>query len=793
MADPDPDRHLKKVLNVIGVSTKIGNVVQLVKRRRGSPPKITEEQEIQQRLEKSKEARSERLNILATKHRHVLEVGAYILAEDQDYAAECVADRMTDVQLLDSFFEPEGVKALLLFHGMRPPPGMDTGRYNAKMKQDTNQVWITDGRSGKVTVVCVGVCRHSNVKPIETKGLSDEILFTYIAIPEECSIVYSLVSILEKVLKPAIDHIRDYGHCNDVQKSNFKYGVNRFINFLKSTEKDISQRIVFDLDRDLYLGFLLTAIQVQETARDRERMGRVEQIFSRWMEQVQYALTQGDQIEQAPHYVGPLVELEYWRTILTRYTSISEFTESKVFLQFLESLKISRGKLVKVWEGLAAELSNKLIESRDNVRFISSIERFWDPLYRCEPQEATRSIPSLLEVIRHVYKSSMYYNTSDRITGLLTKIANQIIINCRLYLTDRGTIRIYHQPKQVLITKITICHNLDAAFRSSYNQTVQKMTDSPTETPWECSQVFVFGKLNHFKLRLARILEIMEIYLKYEIIDHVAISGTEIFSGRIKAAYETLTSKPYDPLIYTEQQFDTDYECYLKEVETAELELVRLQLNKAAILSEIHPLIVTTMQLQGDCCDIIPSLEDVQFSFERVVLNVVETFYAISTWGRQAKSAERKTRRPVLAEQRAERDWFKLISEHKEVTRMVHEFDGGMLLLKPDISYVLKQVYNHYEYLWKQNLFTVTLESKPELFEKIKEDLAAVTYSSHIGPIVIKLDAVVELVLRRFFAFYNIRIEEIVDFITKHDETLKRTLVDLDDIRMAMDCLQMVQ
>ena len=128
--------------------------------------------------------------------------------------------------------------------------------------------------------------------------------------------MYSLVSILERVLKPAIDYIRDYGHCNDMQKSNFKYGVNRFINFLKSTEKDISQRIVFEVDRDLYMGFLLTAIQVQETAHNREKMGRVEHIFARWMEQVQYALTQGDQIEQAPHYAGPLVELEYWRTVL---------------------------------------------------------------------------------------------------------------------------------------------------------------------------------------------------------------------------------------------------------------------------------------------------------------------------------------------------------------------------------------------------------------------------------------------------------------------------------------------
>uniref|UniRef100_A0AAG5D7L6 AAA+ ATPase domain-containing protein n=1 Tax=Anopheles atroparvus TaxID=41427 RepID=A0AAG5D7L6_ANOAO len=1241
MAEPDPDRHLRKILDVIGVSTRIGNVVQLVKRRRGSPPKITEEQEMQQRLEKCREARSERLNTLATKHRHVLEVAAYLLAEDPDGVVDCIADRATDVQLMERFFEADGIKALLLFYDMAAPPGIESGRYNAKQKP-SKQAWITDGSASKVTEKAVGVCRHSNAKPIEVKALSDEILFTYITVPVGCTIVYTLVSILENVLKPAIDYIRDYGQCSDTQRSNFKYGVNRFINFLKSTEKDISQRIIFDYDQNLYKGFLLTTVQVQETARDREKVGRIEQTFHRWMEQMQFASTQGDHIEQAPHHVGPLVELEYWRTVLTRYTSISEFTETKVFRQFLQCLKISRSKLVKVWDKLETALTAKLIEARDNVRFISSIERFWDPLYRCEPPEATRCMASLLEVIRQVYKSSTYYNTSDRITGLLTKIANQIIINCRSYITDRGTIRIYDQPQQLLIDKITICNHLDQAFRNHYKQTVQKMENSPEETPWECSEVFVFGKLNHFQLRLSKIMQVMELYLKYEIIGRVAISGTEVFSERIQSAYSVLTSKPYDPLVHTEHQFDADYEIYLKQVDISEsglqqflkaqlakestvdnsllllkrfeklqldclcldrcfvdvalkleqeifllkdiysenranppipygvpetvgrimwarslfrqideslsafknrpcvvnhrkaqlcvkyynylsevlihyqmlhykswetfaehartklstpvyrkrtednrleinfhpwirqliretevvlklglsapdftivlvqgkaklyhsyervkhllrqseslrlaipptflplmrtmlrkldevflpglcvitwqslnidryldevertlvgtehffkeihdiwqarvedtltlfestdlltlpqdpvdpaefydaniryrqavqkqlakkseamegavvelinkfvtridvpehddrgnrifqlpldqindgnrrreeqlptdrfdwvrfdrlfktptnptpeahlealfrnygtlnydvatlhidcmelfayfnnrlanvfvrmvkssleklrtrLELVRLQMNKAAVLADIQPLIVTAMKLQSDCCEIVPSLEEIQFSFERVILNVLETFYAISAWGMQAKSAERKVRRPVLAEQRAERDWFKLISEQKEVIRIVHEFDGGLLLLKPDVNYELKGVYQHYEYLWRENVFVLELEAKPERFEKIKNHLGEVRYTSHIGPILIRLDEVVVTVLRRLLVFYNTRIAEVVQFITDHDETLNRKLADLDDIRMAMECLQTVQ
>ncbi|XP_035785030.1 dynein heavy chain 8, axonemal-like [Anopheles albimanus] len=1243
MADPDPDQHLKRILNVMGVSTRIGNVVQLVKRRRGSPPKITEEQQQQHRLEQSKEARAERLNALGTKHRHVLEVAAIMLDEESDAVVDCVADRIEDVQLLDSIFNADGPKGLLVFYGLRPAPGMDTGRHNPKQKQPSNQVWITDGRDGKMTSVLVGVSRHSNVKPIEMKGLGEELLFTYTPVPEGRSVVYTLFVLLERALKPSIELLRDYGHCSELQQSNFRYGVNRFLAFLQSTEKDITERIRFAVDNQLYKGFLLTEVQVQETAKDRERMKTVERTFHRWLEQIQFALTQGDQIEQAPHQAGPLVELEYWRTVLTRYTSISEFTEQKVFKQFLHCLKLSRCKLVRMWEKLAAVLSAKLIESRDNVRFISAIEHFWDPLYRCEPREATRCIPRLLGVIRQVYRSSSYYNTADRITGLLTKIANQIIINCRLFLTSNGTIRIYEQPKETVIGKIEHCQKLEAAFRREYHRTVQRMLESPGETPWECSEVFVFGKLDHFRLRITKIMEVMDLYRKYEIIDRVAITGTESFSGRIKAAYEVLTTKPYDPLIYTDHRFDEDHRWFLQEVETAELglaqflkhlmanertvegnllvlrrferlqldclcverrfldvavllerfiftlkdvyseqranppipqgvpetagrimwsrsllrqirepfaalrghrcviehqraqlcvkyynflcevllhyelihheawtrqaiktktatpvyrrqegnlqlemnlhpwvkqlireteimlklgltvpdpaialvqrkkqlyrhyehakyllrhsdalrlsippiflplmrttlakldaafqpgltvvtwdslnigsyleqlertvqrmehfykeiydiwqarvedtlrsfqstdlltlptepvspsgfydmnlryresiqvflqkrsqamegsvvelinkfvsnievpdrdehgarryqlpldqindsnrrqeellptdkydwlrfdrmdkvptnptpeahlealfqdygklnydvtllhidcmelfayfnsrmltvfvrmvrsslenlrarlELVRLQSNKAAILDEIRPLIVTDMLLrrrQPDAaCHIEPTLEEIQFSFERVILNVIETFYAIATWGQQAKSYERKLRRPLLVEQRFERNWFKLISEHKEVTRIVHEFDGGLLLLKPDISYATKTIYERYEFLWAENLFAVELERKPERFERIKEQLAQIQYTSHIGPIVVRLGPVIETVLRRLFDYYVVRIDEIVDFITTNELTLQRTLKDLDDIRMAMDCLQVV-
>ncbi|XP_055595824.1 dynein axonemal heavy chain 8 [Uranotaenia lowii] len=1239
----DPEKHLRKVYEVVGISTVVDGLAQLVKRRRGSPPKITKEQELQQQLERARLERGGRLNAIGPKHRFVLETAGHILNLEQEFLIDCTADNNWSVEMMEQIFEQEGTKGLLLFYGMYPAPGIDSGRYNPKLKrQQVMQTLVTNGADFKVTEICVGVYRHNSARPVEVKGLGEEIFLITISIPEGSSVIFTLTSLLENILKPALESIKDYGQCSDLQKSYFFHGVETYMKFLKSTEKDISGRIMFEVDHDLYKGHLLAPVQVEESARIPERVYAAERAFARWMRQVQFALTQGNQIRRDPYNVGPLHELEYWRSMLTKYTSIAEFIDSRPFQSYYMCLKLSRSKLLKKWKLMDQEVTCKLNESRDNVRYISSIERFWDPLYRCGPEEVAADIPSLLTIIRQVYKTSSFYNTSERITGLLSKVTNQIIMNCQMYITCRMKQTIYDQPKETILQKIKICKELDMIYRFHYYKTVNDMEEAEDETPWECSDMYIFGKLDTFNARLDKIKNMMELVLKYQVIDQIGISGTEVFSSKIEKAFDVISSKTYDPLVHREHQFDHDYEIFLKEVEAAEIglqkyskemvnsvpniesrllvlkrferlqleclcldrryldiamlletqifeikdyynenratppiiwgvpnsvgrimwarflfrkmddtikvikfrscvvenrkaqlcikyynylsevllhyemlhhrawwdfvdqarqklevpiyrkdlqtnwmvinfhpflrqtikeaenvlkwglaapdfavllvlqkeklyyayeqvkdllrrnntvrlqipniflplmrtmlikleevflpgltvvtwmslnlkeylaeidsvlikvenfvkevndikeariedvlqcfsnidlivlpngaveavvfadmnvkyrqsvekyiekksqamekatielitkfvdkieiaefddrgnrkfqlpldqindqnrrheeslpidkydwiifekiykalaypspemhrkalfqdyaglnydvtllhidcmelfayfnhriiavfvrmvkaslekirnriKLTNLQTNKAATLRDINPLLLTEMELLESECVIRPSLEEIEVYFKRVIMNVVETFYAVSTWGRQAKTEARSLRRPMLDEQRHERSWFKTISEHKEVSRFIHEFDGGLLLIEPDIAVELRSMYNYYEYLWKTDLFEVSLEEKPALFEKIQFDLADMRFLTHVGPLVIHSGLVIKSVLSKFLKFYNKRIAEISNFITENDAVLSRKLKDLDDIKMAMDCLQKVQ
>lgn len=137
-------------------------------------------------------------------------------------------------------------------------------------------------------------------------------------------------------------------------------------------------------------------------------------------------------------------------------------------------------------------------------------------------------------------------------------------------------------------------------------------------------------------------------------------------------------------------------------------------------------LVNTEMELSIPKCIIKPSIEMIQDRFasvnsvllevlmavkmifpKQVVQNIVETFYAVSTWGKQAKTKERKSRKPKIGttvcirtifqvfcqlyyvhidEIRHERHYFNILKEHKEIIRAFNSFSGGLLMLKPDID-----------------------------------------------------------------------------------------------------------
>ena len=115
-----------------------------------------------------------------------------------------------------------------------------------------------------------------------------------------------------------------------------------------------------------------------------------------------------------------------------------ELTRTKDFLDVKNSLinknkKVndSRTKLLNEYKNIDNILTERTNEAKDNVKYLTTLEKFIEPLYSRTPEEIIETLPALMNAIKMIHTISRYYNTSNKMTGLFVKITNQIITKCK--------------------------------------------------------------------------------------------------------------------------------------------------------------------------------------------------------------------------------------------------------------------------------------------------------------------------------------------------------------------------
>ncbi|KAG5675719.1 hypothetical protein PVAND_005600 [Polypedilum vanderplanki] len=567
--DIDPEQDIKHLLKTTDVSATIKTIARL---HRPTLTVETKEERREKLLLKSKNDRSVRASKTENNERYILEVASMFFNIHEDTLFQSYIDSQDNIDLLKNIFERNGSLKILIQYQLEDAPNLESGRFDPKLKyKQVMQGIFSSGRGKKILGECVAVYRLDNSTFQDMKNIENA--FYFMPLPTCQNTIESFYEFFLKVLQPTLQVFKDYGECTEREKQNFLYGLSLFLQFLKSTQENLATcRIEFPFDNDFYKGFLLNEIRIKEASKNREHVSKCEAEFTHWMNQIRVAISQGTQLIQENVDHGPLKELEHWRKMLAKFCHVSEFVKSKMFNNYYLCLKLSKSKILLQWMKVDEDLRKLLVEATDNVRFLQSIQEYWNPLYKCEPNELCHHIKLLLKILHGVYSTSNFFNTSLRITSFLSKVSNQIVNTSRKYLTSNFTKTIWTEDMKILVKKINECKNMVEIYRNAFSSMVDEIVANG-EKPLECSPSYLFDRLELFINRLCKIREVMEICLRYQVLNQIRIGGMELFSNKIYNGFEKIAKTSYDPLEYRIKQFEQDFVDFQVLVSTTEVEM----------------------------------------------------------------------------------------------------------------------------------------------------------------------------------------------------------------------------
>lgn len=121
---------------------------------------------------------------------------------------------------------------------------------------------------------------------------------------------------------------------------------------------------------------------------------------------------------------SPLAEIDYWRERNISFSGIYEQTKQEKVQKIIEILTKIESPASSSFEGARKELAKNYNEAKDNVRFLSTLERHFKIIcYGSSFHVVAETLPSMMNSLRMIWIISRHYNKDDRMIPLMEMIA----------------------------------------------------------------------------------------------------------------------------------------------------------------------------------------------------------------------------------------------------------------------------------------------------------------------------------------------------------------------------------
>eukprot|EP00398_MALV-I-01_sp_L67-1_P000765 gene765-501_t len=196
----------------------------------------------------------------------------------------------------------------------------------------------------------------------------------------------------------------------------------------------------------------------------------------------------------------PMAEIEFWRDRSSKVSTLYEQLQLPAVqkaVNALNSMTITSSDAERItshFHEQYGELSRMHVEAKDNVKFLTTLERHFKNLHSGSMNTIVETLPSLLNAIRMVWIISRYFNTDEYMEPLMKRIADQVADKVEETINVQ-TIFDYEPQKAMQI--ISDGKAALDKWKTTYMDTRDRIEESGTDHRWEFDRPKLFKKTEY--------------------------------------------------------------------------------------------------------------------------------------------------------------------------------------------------------------------------------------------------------------------------------------------------------
>ncbi|OXB65796.1 hypothetical protein ASZ78_008863, partial [Callipepla squamata] len=332
-----------------------------------------------------REARENRRTKIDASYKYIFEVLSVTLGLDLTTVEEMILDVPSQFEAFDSFFAKRGSKALKIFYQEGDAPGIECGRTIPGIAKGSKMMrFYVDNTPEKFVGLCLFFVRLNNDSPIKAKSIHEDIFFGVLDATE--GLLHGVKNMLEKIFLPAILATNNWGVLSQTKqdtkdKQNFVKDIRRYLSSLEGAIVSIEGTVELEKIDHINFSELQSFEEVRAAASSPDMIHQLEEVLMIWHKQIERVLIESQQIRKETDNSGPLTELEHWKCMSAKFNSIIEQIKGPECKTVLNILNAGRSKLLWVWRELDARITDAANESKDNVKYLCTLEKVCQPLY----------------------------------------------------------------------------------------------------------------------------------------------------------------------------------------------------------------------------------------------------------------------------------------------------------------------------------------------------------------------------------------------------------------------------